>query len=197
MLLQHPWSSDRGLRGRAIPRSVFCASVGVRPGRAHVNHPGWIRPRPIRAVLVPLARVPQRCCTFGVLVGGGPGAFLKLWRWRPCLIVSRVAAPAGLWWSAACAGGPPRHGCATRPRPETGELALVAHRTSRIACAMGWACPRSLAGGRDSRRRFRLVWPSLFEEDLFVWPFRLPLDTNVLTYSGAIVLAITLKPYTA
>ena len=142
---------------------------------------------------------------FGVLVGGGaqrratdsPGAFLKLWRWRHCLIVSRVAAPAGLWWSAACAGGPPRHGCATRPRPETGELALVAHRTSRIACAMGWACPRSLAGGRDSRRRFRLVWPSLFEEDLFVWPFRLPLDTNVLTYSGAIVLAITLKPYTA
>jgi hypothetical protein len=66
-----PRSSDRGLRGRAIPRSVFCASVGVCPGRVHVNHPGWIRPRPIRAVLVPLARVPQRCCTFGVLVGGG------------------------------------------------------------------------------------------------------------------------------
>ena len=30
-----------------------------------------------------------------------PGAFLKLWRWRHCLIVSRVAAPAGL-------GGPQR-----------------------------------------------------------------------------------------
>ena len=117
-----------------------------------------------------------------------PGAFHKLWRWRHCLVVSRVAAPAGLWWSAACAGGPPRHGCATRRRPECGDGRA---RTSRIACAMGWACPHSLAGGRDSRRRFRLVWPSLFEEELFVWPFRLPYD-NVFT-SPAELSRITLR----